>query len=228
MFQRIPQAFVKHFDGKIPRKCLFCSPTERFWQVDVGNSNNRLCFKKGWKEFVQDHGLELGDFLVFHYLGYSEFYVEIYGKNCCQKSSSAVTSARRISSKTNATIDSRTNPVKVEVVDLDELCDRGRGHSQSRRGKFLLMFYRDVSVPHYVFKISTAFWKISAFLVLKSLSGSKGKACRGGIGAIRAADKYVRNHPSFKCVMRAAYVGHGYLVQTYNRYKFLSFFSPSS
>lgn len=160
MFQRIPQAFVKHFDGKIPRKCLFCSPTERFWQVNVGYSNNRLCFNKGWKEFVKDHGLELGDFLVFHYLAYSEFYVEIYGKNCCQKSSSAVTSARKISSKTNATIESRTNPVKVEVVDLeteDELCDRGRGHSQSRRGKFLLMFYRDVAfhvmfsrlVPHF-------------------------------------------------------------------------------
>ncbi|EXB37249.1 B3 domain-containing transcription factor VRN1 [Morus notabilis] len=33
----IPVAFVKHFDGKIPRRCLLWSPAERFWNVNVEN-----------------------------------------------------------------------------------------------------------------------------------------------------------------------------------------------
>ena len=46
---------------------------------------NGLFFRSGWQEFVKDNSLELGDFLVFKYVGKSTFNVKIYGRNACEK-----------------------------------------------------------------------------------------------------------------------------------------------
>ena len=42
---------------------------------------------------MQDNFLELGDFLVFHYVGNSKFEVIIYGKHCCEKELLAATAS---------------------------------------------------------------------------------------------------------------------------------------
>ena len=46
---------------------------------------NGLFFRSGWQEFVKDNSLELGDFLIFKYVGKSTFNVKIYGRNACEK-----------------------------------------------------------------------------------------------------------------------------------------------
>ncbi|KAA8547272.1 hypothetical protein F0562_003864 [Nyssa sinensis] len=82
---RIPPAFVKHFNGVVPLKCMLWNSAKRSWHVDVEMVDKKLFFQKGWGPFVQDNSLEAGDFLLFQCTGNSQFYVEMYGKNCCEK-----------------------------------------------------------------------------------------------------------------------------------------------
>lgn len=86
--------------------------------------NDKLFFQKGWKKFVQDHNLKLGEFLVFEYARNSKFYVEIYGKSTCNKE---ITKAFRKSNTPpedgngNTILRTRTNkattPIEVEVIE---------------------------------------------------------------------------------------------------------------
>eukprot|EP00261_Vitis_vinifera_P035239 XP_019076482.1 PREDICTED: B3 domain-containing protein Os01g0723500 isoform X1 [Vitis vinifera] len=91
---RIPPAFVKHFDGVLPHKSLIMrNPGSKVWCVYVQKVDRCFFFEKGWGKFVQDNFLELGDFLVFHYVGNSKFEVIIYGKHCCEKELLAATAS---------------------------------------------------------------------------------------------------------------------------------------
>lgn len=85
LFQQIPAAFIKNFDGEVPRQAVLWSPARECWHVNVEKSNERLFFEEGWGLFLKENGLEFGDLLVFHYAGKSEFGVEFYGRSCCQK-----------------------------------------------------------------------------------------------------------------------------------------------
>lgn len=49
------------------------------------NSNNLFEFRHGWKEFVNFHSLQIGDFLVFHYVKNSYLEVRLYGRFGCEK-----------------------------------------------------------------------------------------------------------------------------------------------
>jgi hypothetical protein len=60
-----------------------------------------MILQSGWEEFVNEHDLEKGDFLVFSYNGDSQFRVEIYDPSGCEKASSCV---------------SRNNPRPSETV----------------------------------------------------------------------------------------------------------------
>lgn len=85
LFQQIPTVFVNNFDGEVRRQSILWSSDKKYWNVSVEKSNEKLFFKEGWNQFLKDNGLEFGDLLVFHYAGKSEFFVEFYGKSCCQK-----------------------------------------------------------------------------------------------------------------------------------------------
>ncbi|KAL7224042.1 hypothetical protein ACSBR1_025487 [Camellia fascicularis] len=84
---RIPPAFKKHFGGSVPQNCIIWScADERSWNVNIRKvDDDRLLFQQGWAAFVRDNSLEMGDFLLFRYEGDSQFHVDMYGKNCCQK-----------------------------------------------------------------------------------------------------------------------------------------------
>ncbi|KAM7523660.1 hypothetical protein LguiA_013562 [Lonicera macranthoides] len=82
---RIPPAFIKYFKGVPPTKSILKTPAKTTWCIDVNKVDNYFFFQKGWPEFVRDNSLEFGDFLIFCYIGNSEFYVPIFGKNNCRK-----------------------------------------------------------------------------------------------------------------------------------------------
>uniref|UniRef100_A0A5B7CCL1 TF-B3 domain-containing protein n=1 Tax=Davidia involucrata TaxID=16924 RepID=A0A5B7CCL1_DAVIN len=89
---RIPPEFVKkHLNGVVPHKWMLQNPARRAWRVDMKKVGNSLFFQKGWGAFVQDNSLETGDFLLFRYDGNSQFSVEMYGKNCCEKDATEAT-----------------------------------------------------------------------------------------------------------------------------------------
>ena len=89
ILQSIPQAFIKHFNGTIPKKAILKDQTGKSWHVGLEQSNRRLCFKNGWQCFASDHSLEFGDFLIFKFNRSSLFEVKIFSKTGCKKEEAA-------------------------------------------------------------------------------------------------------------------------------------------
>ncbi|XVF17775.1 hypothetical protein REPUB_Repub10bG0152600 [Reevesia pubescens] len=88
---QIPPAFAKFFYGKpLPQNIKLQNSEKSLWQVNVVKIGNKLFFKKGWRAFVKDNSLELGDFVVFSYVGRSIFGFTIFGRNACEKDVTAV------------------------------------------------------------------------------------------------------------------------------------------
>ncbi|XP_043710117.1 putative B3 domain-containing protein At5g66980 [Telopea speciosissima] len=82
---KIPPGFINHFNGLIPNKAILRSRNGRVWHVELEQVDNNLFFQNGWKGFVKDQSLKLGEFLVFKYDGNSVFNVKIFGTNGCEK-----------------------------------------------------------------------------------------------------------------------------------------------
>ncbi|KAF5190972.1 AP2/B3-like transcriptional factor family protein, partial [Thalictrum thalictroides] len=82
---RIPTAYMRHFNGDVPKKFILTSPTKRSWMVSTKEIGNDVFLCDEWRSFVKDHALEFGDFLVFRYNGKSEFSVSIFGIDACEK-----------------------------------------------------------------------------------------------------------------------------------------------
>ncbi|MCO5610482.1 hypothetical protein L7F22_064720 [Adiantum nelumboides] len=61
-------------------------PSGEKWNVSMqGQTLGSLAFTKGWAEFVTDHGLSVGDLLLFKLLSRSFFSVTMYGHDGCEK-----------------------------------------------------------------------------------------------------------------------------------------------
>ncbi|XWS41975.1 hypothetical protein CRYUN_Cryun17cG0128500 [Craigia yunnanensis] len=83
---QIPPAFAKFFyRTPLPQKIKLQNSEKSFWQVNVVEIDKKLFFKKGWRVFVEDNLLELGDFVVFNYVRRSIFRFTIFGRNACEK-----------------------------------------------------------------------------------------------------------------------------------------------
>ncbi|XP_042507251.1 putative B3 domain-containing protein At5g66980 [Macadamia integrifolia] len=87
---KIPPAFLNHFNGLIPNKAILRSRKGRIWHVELEQVDSNLFFQDGWKGFVKDQSLKLGEFLVFIYDGNSVFDVKIFGINGCEKQETLV------------------------------------------------------------------------------------------------------------------------------------------
>ncbi|KAJ7978101.1 B3 domain-containing protein [Quillaja saponaria] len=82
---RIPPAFVKKFNGVVPKEATVVDCAGTSWYMGLEETENGLYFGKGWKEFVNENSLKYGDFLAFEYNGKSMFHVKIFGKTGCRK-----------------------------------------------------------------------------------------------------------------------------------------------
>ncbi|KAL5209443.1 hypothetical protein ABZP36_005066 [Zizania latifolia] len=89
--QTIPDEFVQHFRGEIPRTINLQSRNGCIFDVQITKNLGKLSLQSGWKAFVSAHDLEVGDFLVFKYDGISKFKVQIFGPSCCEKMPSCLT-----------------------------------------------------------------------------------------------------------------------------------------
>ncbi|VFQ94156.1 unnamed protein product [Cuscuta campestris] len=56
------------------------------WKVTIKKScEGSLWFTDGWGEFVRQHDLALGDFVVFKHIGALRFKVTLFDPTCCEK-----------------------------------------------------------------------------------------------------------------------------------------------
>lgn len=69
-------------------------PTGKCWAVELEQRRDGLFFCKRWPGFVKDHLIELEDFLIFYYVGSSEFDVTIYDRSCCEEDVKAAAKRR--------------------------------------------------------------------------------------------------------------------------------------
>lgn len=71
------------------------------WTVTLSWREESLAFCQGWASFFREHGLEVGDLLVFHYILGSHFVVQIYGKNGCERLHFSAENGSRKKRRTN-------------------------------------------------------------------------------------------------------------------------------
>ncbi|XP_065850936.1 B3 domain-containing protein REM6-like [Euphorbia lathyris] len=78
----IPVYFSKYLNGKECEKAMLRSKKgEKLWPVKI----NGRRFEDGWKQFVKDHDLKIGDFLVFKHDGDLVFNVLVFDRTTCEK-----------------------------------------------------------------------------------------------------------------------------------------------
>lgn len=54
-------------------------------KLEQKDEKERYCFTGGWNKFAEDVGLEMGEFLVFRFVGGSMFDVSVYGVHGCER-----------------------------------------------------------------------------------------------------------------------------------------------
>ncbi|XP_049349766.1 B3 domain-containing protein REM10-like [Solanum verrucosum] len=77
----IPIGFLKYLRGHEHIKHALLKSAGKKWLVKVDGR----CFKEGWKKFVEDHDLQLGDLLIFRHEGDMEFEVSIFDSTHCDR-----------------------------------------------------------------------------------------------------------------------------------------------
>lgn len=61
-------------------------PSGHIWNVEVvSEEKDGVFFDRGWKEFAKDHSLELGNFMVFEYIGDRRFSMLLFDSSACEK-----------------------------------------------------------------------------------------------------------------------------------------------
>lgn len=82
--QFLPPKFAATVSALVNQKTFLEDSSGRQWKVTISIVDGSLAFQRGWSSFSLDHGLEIGDFLVFNYMG-SHFIVSVYNKTGCEK-----------------------------------------------------------------------------------------------------------------------------------------------
>ncbi|KAL5780375.1 hypothetical protein ACOSQ2_011112 [Xanthoceras sorbifolium] len=109
---RIPPAFLKNFNGSSLGKIVLQNHSGENWVVEMEKDVNGLSFGSGWQEFVKDHALQVGDFLVFKYYGNSKFSVKIFGKTSCEK-------VKGLAKRKNDTNNGNQNQARDEIQECN-------------------------------------------------------------------------------------------------------------
>ena len=218
VLQRIPPAFVKHFDGVVPHKSkiMRSPPDGKVWCVHVQKIDQWFFFQKGWREFVEENFIESGDFLVFHYVGNSKFEVVIYGKHCCEKEllgnrDEPHLQGNRLQEK--STGDGQKKEKKSEVIVKSDSSSSDEMETDSNSSS------SDADESNVKEEKTTASGVSGLGLGVRT-------PCLGRLPtnvkarALNAASKFVSNYPFFKVVMQSTYLHARSLVKPlHNRYR---------
>jgi len=93
----------------------------RKWNVILSDYNGSVVIKKGWNRFVLDHGIQLGDFVVFYYIRGSHFIVQIYGTHGCEKLSLSGENAYQNKRAKTTKYSAAMNICAVSELEIDDI-----------------------------------------------------------------------------------------------------------
>ncbi|THU44637.1 hypothetical protein C4D60_Mb02t09470 [Musa balbisiana] len=148
-YLKIPPAFRVHLENESLGMVSLRGPSGKIWDVELVDSSNGLRFESGWKEFVVDHAMEIGDFLVFRLEGCSCFSVLVFDATACEKevaflampSCGNVATVRQfMHGKEEAVID------RPHLQDIDTVIDVNNDWEEVQDSKPLVLYPSDVPV----------------------------------------------------------------------------------
>ncbi|ONK58419.1 uncharacterized protein A4U43_C09F12350 [Asparagus officinalis] len=82
---RIPPAFGDHIEVESNRRVYLKGQSGSVWGVNMVKNCDGFSFEDGWKDFVVDHSLIMGDLLIFRYNGSLRFEVLVFDSSACEK-----------------------------------------------------------------------------------------------------------------------------------------------
>ncbi|KAK6914922.1 B3 DNA binding domain [Dillenia turbinata] len=113
---RIPPAFIKNFNGVVPNKIVLKYGGRESYDVTVKKNENNFFLEDGWKDFVDDHLISPGDFLIFKNNRPNIFEVKIFGTDACKKEEGAIGKKR---SNSQEAVDDNTRVKKIELEEAN-------------------------------------------------------------------------------------------------------------
>jgi len=80
----IPRKFVEKYGEGLSNAIYLKTPNGAKWKLNLVNSDGKIWFEKGWKEFAEHHSLAHGHLLLFRYEKTSLFEVHIFDKSALE------------------------------------------------------------------------------------------------------------------------------------------------
>ncbi|XP_034676725.1 B3 domain-containing protein REM14-like isoform X1 [Vitis riparia] len=118
----IPPGFSRKLNGEKMEKAVLTS-NKGSWVVEVGKCGQLFHFKEGWEEFVRNHDLDVGDFVVFEHKGSMRFDVLVFDSSACEKRLSNRSGNKR--GRTAKQADSCDHHVELVKLESDSrVCER--------------------------------------------------------------------------------------------------------
>ncbi|KAH9625664.1 hypothetical protein KSS87_000057 [Heliosperma pusillum] len=82
----VPPRFTKTLKSLEGKNAYLEDSTGQKWDVHLSKLKGSLVIQRGWQKFSLDHGIEIGDFVVFHYIkGSQHFIVQIFTRSGCER-----------------------------------------------------------------------------------------------------------------------------------------------
>ncbi|XBI67096.1 hypothetical protein VPH35_046514 [Triticum aestivum] len=81
----VPPPFAKNISDLADTNVYLEDAFGLRWRVYVSSRDGRLSFGHGWSNFVLDHAVAVGEFLVFRHITRSVFVVQIFAKSACER-----------------------------------------------------------------------------------------------------------------------------------------------
>lgn len=134
---KIPVGFNRNLQGRISGSVLLRGPSGYSWVVELAHKNDDLFFDEGWADFVRDHRLGCGDFLVFRYDGDLVFDVKVFDQSTCEKEAAFHCKCSQRGSELDGIVGKKRDR-EDGVVSLDQHCEgvlkRSKGSSSGSDG----------------------------------------------------------------------------------------------
>ncbi|KAI3970333.1 hypothetical protein MKX01_023980 [Papaver californicum] len=109
------------------------------WKVKLAKVDGSLAITKGWNDFVTDHSIKLGDFLVFSYVSDTHFEVRFFESTGCQKlnfSGKITNNFINTNFNNNTNCTTTNNSGGKRVKGKDSFGDASRDRTNSSSSKF--------------------------------------------------------------------------------------------
>ncbi|XP_021844097.2 B3 domain-containing protein Os01g0723500-like isoform X2 [Spinacia oleracea] len=87
-YLRIPRKFKDEYTEKLSKEMTLRGPSGNYWTAALAQRGEDIQLQDGWRDFVKDHSLEEGNFLVFQHVKDSLFDVLIFDKTGCEREDS--------------------------------------------------------------------------------------------------------------------------------------------